>query len=189
MDATNHPGVYELQIADARFAVTSAKSLLISISGATNMAQCDALVPLTDTDPYSGDAYTRIGTPANASLAADVAAVKSDTSGLTTNLAEANADLDELIVSVGTPMQSGDDVTLTSGERNAVAVALLDLADGVESGITVRKSLRAMAAALAGQRTNAGTENEQFDAIGNPDTPRIVGNMDASGNGEPTLTL
>src|SRR5687767_11917255 len=34
VDATNHPGVYELQFADARFAVASAKSLLVSLSGA-----------------------------------------------------------------------------------------------------------------------------------------------------------
>ena len=46
VDATNHPGVYELQIADARFNVASSKSLLVSLSGATNMAQCDALIPL-----------------------------------------------------------------------------------------------------------------------------------------------
>ena len=52
VDSTNHKGIYEIQIADARFAVSSAKSLLVSISGATNAAQCDALVPLTDMDFY-----------------------------------------------------------------------------------------------------------------------------------------
>jgi hypothetical protein len=52
VDATNHKGIYELQIADARFAVSSAKSLLISISGATGGAECDVLVPLRDVDPY-----------------------------------------------------------------------------------------------------------------------------------------
>jgi hypothetical protein len=31
VDATNFPGVYEIQIADARFAVTSAKALLVSV--------------------------------------------------------------------------------------------------------------------------------------------------------------
>ena len=39
VDATNHPGVYEIQLADARFASTD--GLIISISGATNLAQCD----------------------------------------------------------------------------------------------------------------------------------------------------
>lgn len=51
-DSTNHPGVYEVQLADARFAVASAKSLVVSISGAANCAETDALIPLTDVDPY-----------------------------------------------------------------------------------------------------------------------------------------
>src|SRR5882724_5699554 len=42
VDSTNHKGVYELQIADARFAVASSRSMLISILGATNLAQYDA---------------------------------------------------------------------------------------------------------------------------------------------------
>lgn len=39
VDATNFPGVYEIQIADARFAVTSAKTLLISV-------QCTGVAPV-----------------------------------------------------------------------------------------------------------------------------------------------
>lgn len=57
VSSTYHPGVYELHIADARFAVSSAKSLLISISGATNAAQCDAVIPLRDVDPYDAAAF------------------------------------------------------------------------------------------------------------------------------------
>lgn len=41
VDATNHKGLYELQIADARFAVSGAKALIISLLGATNAAQVD----------------------------------------------------------------------------------------------------------------------------------------------------
>lgn len=48
-DATNHPGVYEIQAADARFSVAGAKSLLISASGATNMQEMDCQVQLTTT--------------------------------------------------------------------------------------------------------------------------------------------
>jgi ABC-type cobalamin/Fe3+-siderophores transport system ATPase subunit len=61
VDSTNHKGVYEIQIADARFAVSSAKSLLISISGAANAAECDALIPLVSDDPY-------VAKPTNSSL-------------------------------------------------------------------------------------------------------------------------
>lgn len=52
VDSTNHKGVYELQFADARFSVSSAKSLLVSISGPTNAAETDFVIPLTDMDPY-----------------------------------------------------------------------------------------------------------------------------------------
>lgn len=53
VDATNHPGLYEVQIADARFAVASAKVLTVSFSGATNLAECDVVIPLRVVDPYS----------------------------------------------------------------------------------------------------------------------------------------
>ncbi len=52
VDATNHKGVYEIQLADARFAVSSAKSLLVSVSGVSGMAETDAIIPLTDMDFY-----------------------------------------------------------------------------------------------------------------------------------------
>jgi hypothetical protein len=81
LDATNHPGVYEIQIANARFAVSGAKSLLVSVSGATSAAECDAVIPLRSVNPYDGAAFglsrldaavtTRMATftlPANFSL-------------------------------------------------------------------------------------------------------------------------
>lgn len=52
VDSTNHKGVYEIQIADARFAVSSAKSVLVSISGATGCAETDVVIPLRDLDPF-----------------------------------------------------------------------------------------------------------------------------------------
>lgn len=56
IDATNHPGLYEIQLADARFAIAGAKNLIISISGVTGMVPCDVHIMLTaldlqDTDP------------------------------------------------------------------------------------------------------------------------------------------
>jgi hypothetical protein len=55
LNASVHPGIYEIQLDNARFAVAGAKSLLISISGATNAAECDAVVPLTVFDPYAAN--------------------------------------------------------------------------------------------------------------------------------------
>lgn len=52
VDNTNHPGIYEIQIADARYAVSSSKSLLIGISGVTGMSNCDVCIPLRSVNPY-----------------------------------------------------------------------------------------------------------------------------------------
>jgi hypothetical protein len=65
VDATNHPGVYELQFADARFAVSGAKSLLVSLSGATNLVQCDVLVPLRTVDPFVASGIAPVSVTTN----------------------------------------------------------------------------------------------------------------------------
>ena len=41
VDATNHKGLYEFQFADARFSAASAKRLIISVTGATNLLDAD----------------------------------------------------------------------------------------------------------------------------------------------------
>jgi hypothetical protein len=58
VDATNHPGLYELQFADARFAVASAKQLDISISGAANLLRRGVTIQLdgVDMNAISGSA-------------------------------------------------------------------------------------------------------------------------------------
>lgn len=50
VDATNHPGLYEVQLPDARYAVAGSSSLVVSLSGASGAAQCDAEVQLTAVD-------------------------------------------------------------------------------------------------------------------------------------------
>ena len=52
VDSTNHKGVYEIQLADARYNVSNAKSLLVSVLGATNAAETDVVIPLRDLDPF-----------------------------------------------------------------------------------------------------------------------------------------
>lgn len=54
VDATSHPGLYEIQIADARFNVSSAKSVTVSITGLSGVFECDALIPLLSFNPYNG---------------------------------------------------------------------------------------------------------------------------------------
>ena len=95
------------------------------------------------------------------------------------NLVAIKAKTDNLPVA---PAAAGSAMTLTSGERNSIADARLDLSNGVETSVTVRTLYRALGAALAGQITGAGTSTEVFRAIGNAGTTRITITADASGN-------
>lgn len=63
----------------------------------------------------------------------------------------------------------------------AAAATLLDLADGVESGKTVRQALRYMAAMLAGKVAGAGTGTETFRGIDGA-TDRVQVTVDEAGN-------
>lgn len=66
--------------------------------------------------------------------------------------------------------------TLTSGERDAIAAAILDLADGVETNTTVREHLRLAAAALYGTTTGSGTVFKSRNGL----TDRITTTMSGS---------
>jgi hypothetical protein len=79
VDATNHPGVYEMQFANARFSVSGARSLLVSISGAVNLVQCDFVVQLTTFDLNSS--VNAVG--AAASVTGAVGSVTGNVGGIT----------------------------------------------------------------------------------------------------------
>jgi hypothetical protein len=67
VDATNHPGIYEIHLADARFAATG--SLIISVSGATNLAQCDVEVQTSNLNSNLTQILgTAVSTPATAGI-------------------------------------------------------------------------------------------------------------------------
>lgn len=58
VDATNCPGLYEIQLANARFAVTGAKSLLVYLSGAADMEVAIFEVDLAATMPATEQMVT-----------------------------------------------------------------------------------------------------------------------------------
>lgn len=62
VDSTNHPGLYEIHIANARWAVSGARSIIVTVSGASGAAQVDAEVQLgdvpTDVQKVAGTAQT-----------------------------------------------------------------------------------------------------------------------------------
>lgn len=115
-------------------------------------------------DFITGDAYVRLGAPAGASVSADIAAINAKTTNLP-----------------GSPAAVGSAMTLTSGERDSVADALLDRANGVETSLTVRGALRLTAAALAGKLSGAATTTVTIRNV--PDTKaRITATVDVDGN-------
>lgn len=67
---------------------------------------------------------------------------------------------------------------LSAGAANEVATALLDLADGVETGFTVRQVLRGMAAVMLGKSSSDGAVYRDL-----PDTKaRVTAVLDDDGN-------
>lgn len=82
VDATNHPGLYELQLADARWAVSNAKALRVSLSGAASLLGkqvCYQLVAF-DPDAVAGLGLTNLDAAITSRLAPTVAARTLDVS-------------------------------------------------------------------------------------------------------------
>lgn len=79
------------------------------------------------------------------------------------------------------PAATGDAMTLTAGERNAVADATLDRTNAVETGLTLRGALRLVTAALAGKLAGAETTTVTIRNTADSKT-RITATVDADGN-------
>lgn len=139
----------------------------------------------------------------NASFAADVGSTAYATNiiALAADKAIVNHNLDHLAgTATGIPSivagtyldQMMDDGTATYDRttdslqaiRDSAATDLLDLANGVESGVTLRQALRAIAAMLAGIASGGETGTEVFKGIGQAagGTTRVTATDDASGN-------
>lgn len=71
--------------------------------------------------------------------------------------------------------------TLTAGERNSVADALLDRANAIETGLTPRQALRALAAGVGGTVSGAPTATITINGLG-VTTQRMTQTFDLNGN-------
>jgi hypothetical protein len=98
-DATNHPGLYEFQFADARFSVANSRKLVISVCGATNLLNADYEIALVKFDPYDA---MRLGLATLPNAAADAVGGLpiSDAGGL-----DLDARLDAAVSTRATPAQ------------------------------------------------------------------------------------
>jgi hypothetical protein len=81
---------------------------------------------------------------------------------------------------------AANDVRLGATERNNLATALLDLANGVETSVTLRQALRAIASGVA---ANVGAGGSSYKALGNPGTSRLAVSQPATGERTVTPSL
>lgn len=136
----------------------------------------DTLTTYTGNTVQTGDAFARLGLPAGASVSADILVIDDL---LDTEVAAIKAKTDALPAS---PAATGDAMTLTAGERNSVADALLDRADSIETGVTLRQAERLALAALAGKLSGAATTSVVIRNAVADSKNRITATVDSSGN-------
>jgi hypothetical protein len=160
------------------------KANVVQISGDTTAADnleayCDGTTPIpANTTEVAGSSVSGV-----ADFRADLTTLNDPTAAAVASAVrtELATELGRVDATVSSRAATGDAMTLTTGERDAVAAALLDLANGVETGITTRQALRATLAALAGKVTGMDTNAPVFRA-GDDSKDRITATTDANGN-------
>lgn len=125
VSATKTGSVSASAITAKKVALTFRAGLAVSVAGVPPVDVADwkgAPAPA-----MTGDSFARLGAPTGASIAADVAAVNSKTTNLPAS-----------------PAAVGSAMTLTSGERDSVADALLnrDMSTGTDTGSTTVRTVR-----------------------------------------------
>lgn len=144
VDSTNHKGVYELQIANARFNVSSSKSLLITIAAitASNVAQVDVLIPLTYYDPYNGMNLGLTGLP-NAVASASGGLLTVGTGSGQINPTSGGVDLQTILTHAPTTTANGildvnvknyNNHTAVTDGNNFPSVNIVDVAGSTSAG-------------------------------------------------------
>ena len=160
------------------------KANVVQISGDSTAADnlesyCDGTTPIpANTTQVAGSSVSGV-----ADFRADLTTLNDPTAAAVASAVrtELATELGRVDATVSSRAATGDAMTLTTGERDAVATALLDLANGVETGITTRQALRATLAALAGKVTGMDTNAPVFRA-GDDSKDRITATTDANGN-------
>jgi hypothetical protein len=163
---------------------TSGTTTLLARLTSTRAALLDNLDALISSR-LATSGYTA---PANATIASIYAAVDTEIATILTAVAAIQAQTDLL---PATPAATGDAMTLTSGERTAIADAHLDRADAIETGLTPRGAQRVIAAAVAGKasgmadlspvfRNAVADTKDRITATTNADGDRLTVTVDAT---------
>ncbi len=182
LDATHMKGAYRLDVPDTVFA--SAPYATVYLYGAANMAPVIAELEIVAYNPFDG---VRLGLMALPNAAANAAG------GLPVSIAGA-LDLDEMNADVEAipsfpsnfsllSIDGSGALTLTSEERDSVADALLDRANGVETSLTLRQWLRGAFAALLGKASGLSPTGGTAKFRDQADSKDVISaTVDGSGN-------
>ncbi len=233
VDATNFPGLYEIQFLDGVFDDASCKSLIGKVSGVTNMALTLFEIQLVAFDPQSAtdlglssvaailvDTGTTLDGRIPAALGADgfikasvfgmmgtaltetagqIAAAfvkffnKATPTGTINSIPDAvpgglnglpTVDANNYTAGIAGTLNQFDDLNnaITAPTAAQNAAALLDLANGIETGLTPRQALRLLAAACAGKLSGAATTTIVIRNAVADGKDRITATVDADGN-------
>jgi hypothetical protein len=170
VDSTNHPGLYEFQFLDARFAITGAKSLIITVSGFTGILVTDYEIELVRYDPQ--DAVTLGLSAVNAAIVSIGAGVdfSATMKGDLTNQAALASAVQALILSDSTPFPGADIALIQAKTTNLPAspaavgsqmdlvnapnaTALIALAAAIKAAVSAGHTWDHIMAALVGGMT------------------------------------
>jgi hypothetical protein len=183
---------------DFTTAASVGKSLMNGVALGTGLT----INGYTGNTPQTGDGFARLGAPAGASVSADVAAIKSDTG---TILTDVNTGAGAIYTRIGAPAGASIAADLAAVNAkttnlpaapaavgdiptaNANADALLDRANGIEAGWTFRQSARIWNATLFGKADGLATVTVHYRDLADTKN-RISATVDADGN-RTALTL
>ena len=144
---------------DALVPTTAGRPLDVTATGAAGIdlanveGQSAALALSGTTIKAVTDVDTKLGTPAGASVSADIAAIEAQT----------------------------DDIGAAGAGLTAIPAMVLDEANAIETGWTLRRVLRIIAAALGGKVSGAAANAPVFRSITDA-KDRITATTDADGN-------
>ncbi len=137
IDDTNHPGVYEIQIADARWAVSNAKSIIVSVQ-ATGVVPVDAEVQLSvvpaDVRQWLADAPLALSSQ-------QVQAIVPDTQKVDVNTIKAQAVTCAAGVTVGAKVGAAEVILFTGTGASALVKSDMVDVNGVAYGSSTLNTL------------------------------------------------
>lgn len=145
---------FSIQARSALRPATAGRTLVVDANGLADANMVKAGPSGSGTAQTTGDIFARLGAPAGASVSADIAMVASY---IDTEVGAIKAKTDNL---PGSPAAISDIPT-----ANQNADALLDRANGIETGLTVRNALRDLIAVLLGELTGAATAAPVFKSV------------------------